>query len=241
MRTLLIVAACAALVAAEEGEEERLRRSNEQLKQRLAELGGELRNLEDRTNHLGARVDELMQRVMEQTARASRAIAERERMAAELADLKRGLAEAVKVNADLAATCETLRAELKAANRIAADNAEWGTIVTRDRERETMRRVTTWFVRHAVPRNLDALGDVLENARMKDAWGNPIVLIRKERYALPVEVTNAAGAKVEVRARTRPGGAYYNADSYQVLCLGPDGLPGTEDDITNFETEETER
>jgi prepilin-type N-terminal cleavage/methylation domain-containing protein len=76
-----------------------------------------------------------------------------------------------------------------------------------------------------------------------DSWGNPIVYIEKNSYGKVVRIALRDGQQVEVQAKRRPDGNYYNEDTYQVISLGPNeawdepGSPGY-DDITNFKVAE---
>lgn len=76
-----------------------------------------------------------------------------------------------------------------------------------------------------------------------DAWGNPIVYLEKNSYGKIVRIALRDGQQVEVQAKRRPDGNFYNEDTYQVISLGPNeawdepGTPGY-DDITNFKVSE---
>ncbi len=68
-----------------------------------------------------------------------------------------------------------------------------------------------------------------------DAWGNPIVYINSADYKDPSKVQkyklkNGTEVKVEPRKNAQTG-EFRNADSYQLFSLGPDGVPGTDDDV----------
>jgi len=71
-----------------------------------------------------------------------------------------------------------------------------------------------------------------------DAYGNVIVYIHKNNYDKPVEVSNALGEPVQVHAVKKANGTYYNQDTYQIICLGDNGVQDedleTGDDIMNF-------
>jgi prepilin-type N-terminal cleavage/methylation domain-containing protein len=67
-----------------------------------------------------------------------------------------------------------------------------------------------------------------------DPWNRPLVYIHSrdykdmkkvERYKLP------DGSEIKVAPRTLPNGEYVRATSFQLFSLGPDGEPGTDDDI----------
>jgi prepilin-type N-terminal cleavage/methylation domain-containing protein len=72
-----------------------------------------------------------------------------------------------------------------------------------------------------------------------DAWGQPLVYIHHRDYDLyaaqGVETVNLAGETVFVKPRrNETTGTYYKLDSYQLISIGPDGEPDTDDDITNW-------
>jgi hypothetical protein len=68
-----------------------------------------------------------------------------------------------------------------------------------------------------------------------DAWGNPLVYIHHRDYGKRVILKLAGGALVPAAARRDPEtGEWYQRDAYQLYSLGPDGKPGTADDITNW-------
>lgn len=73
-----------------------------------------------------------------------------------------------------------------------------------------------------------------------DAWGTPIVYIYNGDYGKTFIIRNKDGEDVEVQARKRPDGRYYNANTFQLISLGPDGQQGegsVSDDVQNFSTE----
>ena len=78
-----------------------------------------------------------------------------------------------------------------------------------------------------------------EHAReIVDPWGTPYIYISKNFYGTPVKIVKDDGTEIEVSAVKRPSGAYYNAETYQILSLGKDGEQNMEtsksDDIENF-------
>ena len=84
-----------------------------------------------------------------------------------------------------------------------------------------------------------------EAMEILDPWGSPIIYIHKTGYTKGgVQVMNAAGDIVEVEAIKKADGTYYNATTFQVISLGPDGklddTPGMGDDIYSFKVESSE-
>ena len=72
-----------------------------------------------------------------------------------------------------------------------------------------------------------------------DAWGNPLVYISNVDYDKTFLIRNFEGVDVEVSARKRPDGTYYNENTFQLISLGPDGRQSDDsvsDDIQNFKT-----
>ena len=72
-----------------------------------------------------------------------------------------------------------------------------------------------------------------------DPWDNPIVYIANGDYREEFPYRFAAGAGTEdhtLRAAINPlTQAPQEFDGFQLLSAGPDGLPGTDDDIANYE------
>lgn len=72
-----------------------------------------------------------------------------------------------------------------------------------------------------------------------DPWDNPIVYIVNGDYRDEFPYRFGSGATAEdrtMRAATNPlTQAPQQFDSFQLLSAGPDGLPGTDDDIANYE------
>jgi prepilin-type N-terminal cleavage/methylation domain-containing protein len=75
-----------------------------------------------------------------------------------------------------------------------------------------------------------------------DEWGNPIAYFHRRDYAKKDKYLthdNKTGEEDEatVLARKDPvTGLYYNANRYQLISAGLDGVFGTEDDIGNWES-----
>lgn len=73
-----------------------------------------------------------------------------------------------------------------------------------------------------------------------DIWGNPIAYIHKRDYDkdfryLTVIMESGEEFTHTVKARmSSKTGSYYNRRTYQLISSGPDGMFGTDDDITNF-------
>ena len=67
-----------------------------------------------------------------------------------------------------------------------------------------------------------------------DPWGNPLVYISARDYKDPKKVERyVRGDKQEVKVAPakRSNGEFVRPDSFQLFSMGPDGVPGTEDDI----------
>ena len=67
-----------------------------------------------------------------------------------------------------------------------------------------------------------------------DPWGNPLVYISARDYKDPKKVErDVRGDKQEVKVAPakRSNGEFVRPDSFQLFSMGPDGGPGTEDDI----------
>jgi len=70
-----------------------------------------------------------------------------------------------------------------------------------------------------------------------DAWGNPFVYFSSTDYKDPSKVAeyvlgNAAHEHVKVAPKKNDKtGEFVRPDSYQLISMGPDGKPNTEDDI----------
>ncbi len=80
-----------------------------------------------------------------------------------------------------------------------------------------------------------------------DSWGNPIIYIHKNQYNEAVRVILKNGEEVEVEARKRQDGTYYNPTSFQLISLGENGVldvdvddPDLVDDIMNFTIRQSE-
>ncbi|HTE05474.1 MAG TPA: prepilin-type N-terminal cleavage/methylation domain-containing protein [Planctomycetota bacterium] len=78
-----------------------------------------------------------------------------------------------------------------------------------------------------------------------DPWGNPLVYISNADYGAEFTyrfVTESGTEDSTVRSALDPlTGAAHQFDSFQILSAGPDGLPGTEDDLANYEIDEPAR
>jgi prepilin-type N-terminal cleavage/methylation domain-containing protein len=74
-----------------------------------------------------------------------------------------------------------------------------------------------------------------------DPWDNPILYIANGDYGDQFPYRFNAGSGYEdftLKAAVNPlTGAPHEFDSFQLLSAGPDGLPGTDDDIANYEIE----
>lgn len=83
----------------------------------------------------------------------------------------------------------------------------------------------------------ELVGDLRVDARYEyvDAWGNPLVYIHSRDYddleGLD-KYLRLDGETVTVKPRTSgKTGQFYRQNEFQLFSLGPDGEPGTEDDI----------
>ncbi|HPF13693.1 MAG: prepilin-type N-terminal cleavage/methylation domain-containing protein [Planctomycetes bacterium] len=83
-------------------------------------------------------------------------------------------------------------------------------------------------------------GEVFELA---DDWGNPIAYIHRRDYGKrflyqTMDPTTGEPIDGDVAALKSPKtGDYYQRKRFQLISAGPDGVFGTEDDITNFARE----
>jgi prepilin-type N-terminal cleavage/methylation domain-containing protein len=76
-----------------------------------------------------------------------------------------------------------------------------------------------------------------EAREVLDAWGSPIVYIYNGDYDKTHVIRNKDGVDIEVHARKREDGTYYNENTFQLISLGADGVQGdsaVSDDIQNF-------
>lgn len=67
-----------------------------------------------------------------------------------------------------------------------------------------------------------------------DPWGNPFVYLSARDYKAPQKVeryVRGDGTEVKVAPMVKSNGEFVRADSYQLFSMGPDGQPGTEDDV----------
>jgi prepilin-type N-terminal cleavage/methylation domain-containing protein len=75
-----------------------------------------------------------------------------------------------------------------------------------------------------------------------DPWDNPVVYIANGDYddEFPYRLATRNGVEdITMRAATNPlTGAPAEFDAFQLLSAGPDGMPGTEDDIANYTIEQ---
>ena len=79
-----------------------------------------------------------------------------------------------------------------------------------------------------------------EAIEVLDSWGTPVIYIHNADYDKTFLIRNFLGDDVEVSARQRPDGTFYNENGFQLISLGPDGVQGEEaisDDIQNFKME----
>lgn len=80
----------------------------------------------------------------------------------------------------------------------------------------------------------------VEAMELLDAWGNPIVYIYNGDYGKTFIIRNFEGDDVEVSARKRDDGTYYNELTFQLISLGPDGVQDEDaigNDVMNFKVE----
>jgi prepilin-type N-terminal cleavage/methylation domain-containing protein len=77
-----------------------------------------------------------------------------------------------------------------------------------------------------------------------DSWGNPIAYFHRRDYGradlyVTIEEETGEWAETTVQAHTSSKtGNYFRPREFQLISAGQDGLFGTEDDITNFQSEE---
>ena len=67
-----------------------------------------------------------------------------------------------------------------------------------------------------------------------DQWNNPIVYINSRDYKDMKKVERyvlGSGQEVKVAPRTLANGEFARPTTFQLFSMGPDGVPGTEDDI----------
>lgn len=82
--------------------------------------------------------------------------------------------------------------------------------------------------------------DTRELLEIVDPWENPIAYIERSDYAqsnrryLTYEPDGRQVESVPLAFKNPSTGQYYNAQGFQLISAGPDGLFGTEDDITPF-------
>ena len=75
-----------------------------------------------------------------------------------------------------------------------------------------------------------------------DAWDNPIAYFNRRDYGVKGRVYVTLDPDTGAELRSTPAafknpttGRFFRAGSYQLISAGPDGLFGTEDDITTFD------
>lgn len=67
-----------------------------------------------------------------------------------------------------------------------------------------------------------------------DPWGNPLIYISSRDYKDPKRVERYVlknGQEVKVAPAKRSNGEFARPDSFQLFSIGPDEVPGTDDDI----------
>ena len=90
---------------------------------------------------------------------------------------------------------------------------------------------------------IDGTARDTEAREVHDSWGHPIVYIYNADYDKTFIMRNDFGEDVEVEARKRPDGTYYNPDTFQIISLGENLVQDFEefsDDIMNFKVEDKE-
>jgi prepilin-type N-terminal cleavage/methylation domain-containing protein len=74
-----------------------------------------------------------------------------------------------------------------------------------------------------------------------DPWDNPLIYIANADYREEFTYrfgTESGSEDLTVRAASNKlTGAPHQFDSFQILSAGPDGMPGTDDDLANYEIE----
>jgi len=75
-----------------------------------------------------------------------------------------------------------------------------------------------------------------------DTWNNPIAYIERRDYGVTTRryttydgETGAEAESIAVAFKNPSTGQYYRAQTFQLISAGPDGLFGTEDDVTTFD------
>lgn len=74
-----------------------------------------------------------------------------------------------------------------------------------------------------------------------DMWGNPIAYFRRQDYGKPqtyLTLDGETGEEIDNEVQARKSvktGRWANAQTFQLISAGADGLFGTEDDLGNFE------
>jgi prepilin-type N-terminal cleavage/methylation domain-containing protein len=82
------------------------------------------------------------------------------------------------------------------------------------------------------------IGDGTRAVEAVDPWGNPFVYIHHTQYGQKVRIKLGEGGEgrtIDVQAqKSEKLGGYHKKREYQLFSLGPDGEPGTADDIGNW-------
>lgn len=88
---------------------------------------------------------------------------------------------------------------------------------------------------------LDALGntdgDAYEGSALtevRDAWGHPLVYVAARDYDDGAPYVNGDGHVERARAWRTEGGSFAMPSTFQVFSVGPDGVPGTSDDLKHW-------
>ncbi|MEZ6183861.1 MAG: prepilin-type N-terminal cleavage/methylation domain-containing protein [Planctomycetota bacterium] len=75
----------------------------------------------------------------------------------------------------------------------------------------------------------------LELFELVDDWGNPLVYWHNADYDLPASCTRIDGATIQASAgKAQKTGQYVDLTKFQLWSAGPDGEPGTDDDVTSW-------
>ena len=86
--------------------------------------------------------------------------------------------------------------------------------------------------------------DSRELFELPDSWGNPVAYIHQREYENKPRpyltfdpVTGEEIVSAPKALKSEKTGRFFRLRSFQLISAGPDGTFGTEDDITNFETD----
>lgn len=80
--------------------------------------------------------------------------------------------------------------------------------------------------------------DLLE---IPDPWGNPVAYIERSDYAvtnrryLTIDLEGQEVESVPLPIKNPTTGQYYSSQGFQLISAGPDGVFGSEDDVTPFQ------